>query len=51
MAKIELPVPGRPQLLIQAEGETGLSQLDRAEIESLYKAHGAILFRGMTGAP
>ena len=46
MAKIDLPVPGRPQVLIQADGETSLAQLDRGEIESLYKAHGAILFRG-----
>jgi alpha-ketoglutarate-dependent taurine dioxygenase len=44
--KIELPVPGRPQVLIEAEGETSLAVLDRARIEDLYKAHGALLLRG-----
>jgi hypothetical protein len=46
MPKIQLPISGRPQVLIEAEGESGILALDRAEIESLYKTHGALLLRG-----
>jgi alpha-ketoglutarate-dependent taurine dioxygenase len=46
MPKIELPVPGRPQVIVQPDGESSLAELDRAGIEALYKAHGALLFRG-----
>ncbi len=46
MPKIQLPEPGRPQLLIEAAGERGILDLDSAEIIALYKAHGALLLRG-----
>src|SRR3954454_7061703 len=46
MAKIHLPEPGRPQVLIEAEDERGIVEVDPALIVSLYKAHGALLLRG-----
>ena len=46
MAKIQLPEPGRPQVLIEAEGERGIFDVDPPQIVSLYKAHGALLLRG-----
>jgi len=46
MAKIQLPEPGRPQVLIEADGERGILALDPAEIIALYKTHGALLLRG-----
>lgn len=46
MARIQLPKPGRPAVIVEAEGEGGLDQLDRDTVINLYKAHGAILFRG-----
>ena len=46
MPKIQLPEPGRPQVLIEAEGEAGILDVDPAEIVALYKAHGALLLRG-----
>jgi alpha-ketoglutarate-dependent taurine dioxygenase len=44
--RIALPVPGRPQALVEAEPGETLAGVDRAEVERLYKAHGAILLRG-----
>ena len=46
MAKIHLPEPGRPQVLIEAEGERSVLDVDPSQIVSLYKAHGALLLRG-----
>jgi hypothetical protein len=46
MANIHLPEPGRPQVLIEAEGERGVLDLDPSGIVSLYKTHGALLLRG-----
>ena len=46
MANILLPEPGRPQVLIEAAGETSILDIDPATIVALYKAHGALLLRG-----
>ena len=46
MAKIHLPEPGRPYVLIEAEGERGVLDVDPSQIVSLYKEHGALLLRG-----
>ncbi len=46
MAKIELPQPGRPLVLIEPVAETALAQLDTDKVIALYKAHGALLLRG-----
>lgn len=46
MPTILLPVPGRPQVLIEAAGETSILEVDPAGIVDLYKAHGALLLRG-----
>jgi hypothetical protein len=46
MPRIHLPVPGRPQVLIEATGAESLRVLDTAETIALYKTHGALLFRG-----
>jgi alpha-ketoglutarate-dependent taurine dioxygenase len=46
MAKIELPQPGRPQVLVEPDGERTLLDVCAARIVDLYKAHGAILLRG-----
>jgi alpha-ketoglutarate-dependent taurine dioxygenase len=46
MPKIQLPEPGRPQVLIEASGEGSILDVDPAEIVRLYKAHGALLLRG-----
>lgn len=46
MPAIHLPAPGRPQALIEAAGENSILDLDRAMIVDLYKAHGALQFRG-----
>ena len=43
MATIHLPEPGRPQVLIEAEGERGILDVDPSQIVALYKAHGALL--------
>ncbi len=46
MPHVILPAPGRPHALIApADGET-LATLDRELLVELYKAHGALLFRG-----
>ena len=46
MPHVTLPAPGRPQVLIAPDGEADLLALDRATIVALFKAHGALLFRG-----
>lgn len=46
MPNILLPGSGRPYVLVEAAGERSLSQLDRPPVIELYKAHGALLFRG-----
>ena len=46
MPKIQLPEPGRPQVLIEAAGERGILDLDSSMIVELFKAHGALLLRG-----
>jgi alpha-ketoglutarate-dependent taurine dioxygenase len=46
MPKIQLPEPGRPQVLIEATEEPGLLHVDPEQIVALYKAHGALLLRG-----
>lgn len=46
MARIHLPEPGRPAVIIEAERETSLAALEREEVIALYKAHGALLLRG-----
>lgn len=46
MATVHLPEPGRPQVLIERTGETGILDLDPAELTRLFTMHGAILFRG-----
>lgn len=47
MPKVYLPEPGRPQVVIESESEHSLLDLDPAQIIDLYKAHGALLVRGM----
>lgn len=46
MPLIQLPATGRPQVVIEATEERAIADLDPAAIIDLYKAHGAILFRG-----
>jgi hypothetical protein len=46
MPHVHLPVPGQPQVVIEADAEHAISDLDPALIVDLYKAHGALLFRG-----
>jgi hypothetical protein len=46
MAKFHLPVPGRPQVLVERAGTEGLLDLDADRLIGLYKAHGALLLRG-----
>jgi alpha-ketoglutarate-dependent taurine dioxygenase len=46
MPHIHLPEPGRPQVLIEAAGETDILDVDPGRIVELYKAHGALLLRG-----
>lgn len=46
MPKVQLPQPGRPYVLVEPADETGLLDLDPDAIIALYKAYGALLFRG-----
>ena len=46
MAAIHLPALHQPHVVIEATGETSIFELDRARLIDLYKAHGALLFRG-----
>lgn len=49
MPRIYPPQPGRPAVMIEADGAGGLDTLDREAIVALYKKDGAILFRGFEG--
>lgn len=46
MPNIRLPEPGRPYVLVEPSGEQQIADIDRSLIIDLYKAHGALLFRG-----
>ena len=46
MATITLPRPDHPLVLVETTEQGGILTLDSAAIIALYKAHGAILFRG-----
>lgn len=46
MPSIQLPEPGRPHVLVEAEGEAGILDVDPSRLTDLYKAHGALLLRG-----
>lgn len=46
MPKVHLPAPGQPQVIVEAAAERSVAELDPAAIIALYKAHGALLFRG-----
>ena len=46
MPNIQVPEPGRPQVLIEAAGERGILDIDPLQIAELYRAHGALLLRG-----
>jgi alpha-ketoglutarate-dependent taurine dioxygenase len=46
MPLIRLPEAGRPYVLIEATGETGVDQVNPDAIIELFKTHGAILLRG-----
>jgi alpha-ketoglutarate-dependent taurine dioxygenase len=46
MPHVHLPAPGQPHVVIEATGETAITDLDPALIIQLYKAHGALLLRG-----
>lgn len=46
MPKIHLPEPGRPQVLIESEGERDILAIAPSAITDLYKQHGALLLRG-----
>nr|NUR36908.1 TauD/TfdA family dioxygenase [Sphingomonas sp.] len=50
MANVQLPVPGRPYVLIEPASERRITDLDSSPIVDLYKAHGAVLFRGFQAA-
>lgn len=46
MPHVQLPAPGQPYVIVVADGEAGLLEIDRTTIVDLYRAHGALLFRG-----
>lgn len=46
MPYIRLPAPGQPHVIVTRDVEGGLLDVDRSAIIDLYKAHGALLFRG-----
>lgn len=46
MIKISLPRAGQPHVRIDAEHGDALDSIDRAEVRSLYRCHGALLLRG-----
>lgn len=47
MVTVSVPEAGRPYALVIAEGEAGLDALDFDTIHALFKAHGAVLVRGL----
>jgi hypothetical protein len=46
MPKIQLPEPGRPNVLVEPADECSILDVDPSEIVALYKEYGALLFRG-----
>jgi alpha-ketoglutarate-dependent taurine dioxygenase len=46
MPTIELPSTGRPYVQLEPAGERSLDNVDTSLVVDLYKAHGALLFRG-----
>ena len=46
MARFRSPSPGLPLVVVEPDHEPSLDQVDRAEVISQYKAHGALLFHG-----
>lgn len=46
MPDVHLPTAGRPHVVLRPTGEGSIAALDPALVADLYKAHGAILFRG-----
>jgi len=46
MPHVHLPAPGQPQVVIEASDEKSITELDTSLIIDLYKAHGALQFRG-----
>jgi alpha-ketoglutarate-dependent taurine dioxygenase len=46
MPHVQLPEPGQPYVVVSRDGEQDLLDVDRETIVDLYKAHGALLFRG-----
>lgn len=46
MARYTPPQPGCPLVLVEPAAERGILSIDRDEVVALYKAHGALLFRG-----
>ncbi|MBA3897530.1 MAG: TauD/TfdA family dioxygenase [Sphingomonadaceae bacterium] len=49
MANIHLPAPGRPYVLIEADGERAAGDIADDTVVALYKTHGALLLRGFGG--
>lgn len=50
MVQIALPQAGRPLVLIEPTDQIGIMSLDPTAVIALYKAHGAVLFRGFGAA-
>ncbi|MDO7841580.1 TauD/TfdA family dioxygenase [Sphingomonas immobilis] len=46
MPHVHLPAPRQPHVIVVADGEGSVLDLDPALVVDLYKTHGAILFRG-----
>ncbi|MFM5930594.1 MAG: TauD/TfdA family dioxygenase [Novosphingobium sp.] len=46
MAEIILPTAEKPLVTVEARGESAVTDLPRDTVMDLYRAHGAILFRG-----
>jgi hypothetical protein len=46
MPNVQLPEDGRPYVLIEPANERRITDVDSSLIVDLYKAHGALLFRG-----
>jgi hypothetical protein len=44
--KVHLPRPGQPHVVVERDGDADILATDRDTIVGLYKAHGALLFRG-----
>jgi alpha-ketoglutarate-dependent taurine dioxygenase len=46
MPTIQLPTAGRSYVLLGPAGERSIAEIDKSLVVDLYKAHGALLFRG-----